>query len=271
MKAGRRTTLLLLLGVLYNWGWAIDLETMRFPSVLGLIGVTYFVAAIALSATVNRGVLLCVTIAILTITTLAHLVVSVPGGAPGVLTPEGSINSWLDQTLLPGRLHGETYDPEGLLGVFSSSSITLAGVLAGLTMVSIPRRNAAMMRCAVYFLAAGFALLLIGFALAPAYPPIKKIWTAPFDIIAIGSSLILLAMAILLFDIWNRKKLGIGLAAIGANAILAYFGARYLIYPVYGPAENWPPAMSAAVVAVLMIGMWFVLAALYRRRIFWRL
>ena len=50
-----------------------------------------------------------------------QLLVPVPGHGAGVLTPEGCINGYLDRLLLPGRLYGTVFDPEGNSGQLAPS------------------------------------------------------------------------------------------------------------------------------------------------------
>jgi len=41
--------------------------------------------------------------------------IPVPGYGAGVLTMQGSFESYIDRLLLPGRLHDKIHDPEGIL------------------------------------------------------------------------------------------------------------------------------------------------------------
>src|SRR3546814_20973911 len=48
MSAARRMVVLVLLGIVYNFGWAWSWERLLLPRVLGLIGVSSFLAAATL-------------------------------------------------------------------------------------------------------------------------------------------------------------------------------------------------------------------------------
>ncbi|WP_421992800.1 hypothetical protein [Qipengyuania sp.] len=262
--AARRMLILVLLGIVYNFGGDWSWDRLRFPSVLGLIGVSYFIAAATLillrgwKARIGVGLAIAGTVAAL------HLVYPVPEHGAGLLTAEGSVNGYLDRLLLPGRLHAGSYDPEGLLGMLSAATIALAGAGAGAVMVSGHRYSgpAAMGL-------AGLVNLATGIAIGAVYPPIKAIWTVSFDLIAIGCCLFLLAAARRLFDGEGTnamvRRLGEVPAPIGANAILAYMLARFLIYPLYPPLATLSPLWEVAGLCALIVIQWTLLRWLFAR------
>lgn len=278
--AFRRALILVAFGVFYNWGWDIDIAQVRFASVLGLIGGAYLITVLIVTVVRDTRYQVLAAVVILGVVALLQLVVPVPGVGAGVLTPDGSINGWIDRSLLPGRLYGGAYDPEGLLGVFSGVSITLAGAVIGGHMMRarVEGRIASVGRIAVI----GAALIAIGLVISPYYPPIKKIWTATFDVMAIGASMMLLAGAIWLFDRKTPRSslfssssffpVAFFFVVIGANSILIYMVARYFVYPVYKLAEemSWSPGFSAGVIAAVIAVQWLFLYFLYRKRLFLR-
>ena len=268
-RAARRAGVLAALGVVYNWGWNIDVQSTRFASVLGLIGGAYFISVLVMVLSDKAYVRLGVAAVVLALVTSLQLFVPAPGFGAGVLTPEGSINSWIDQQFLPGRLHGGVYDPEGLLGVLSASSIAICGLVTGAFMAA--HDHARTMRI-VQLAMIGIGLIIIGSALSPVYPPIKKIWTATFNLIAIGWCLVGMAGFIVLFDRVKAPKTGLFFIVIGANSILIYMAARFLVYPVFkiANAEGWPAGVAAGVAVLLIACEWAALLILYRRRLFLR-
>ncbi|KZY90730.1 hypothetical protein [Erythrobacter sp. HI0074] len=264
VSAGRRMVVLVLLGIVYNFGWDWSWERLRLPSVLGLIGVSSFLAAATLvlfrsvSARIGVGLAIAVVIASL------QLFFPVPGHGPGILTPVGSVNGYLDALILPGRLHGGTYDPEGLLGMLSAATIALAGAGAGAAMLSGSRYGSPALLCLT-----GLVVSAVGLAIGPFYPPIKSLWTVSFDLIAIGICTLLLGAARLLFDHRNASGFlhaaGDALAPIGANAILAYMAARFFIYPLYAPLAQLPLAWELAGLGALIALQWALLCALFAK------
>ena len=270
-RAARRAATLIALGVVYNWGWRVDVAEIRFASVLGLIGGAYFISiSIMLALDGLRGRLLALLGVLACVAALQLFATPAPGFGAGALTAEGSVNSWIDQTFLPGRLHGGSYDPEGLLGVFSGAAITLAGGLVGAYMM---RRRLDRERVNIWLLALlGAGLVLAGLAISPFYPPIKKLWTATFNIMSIGFCLMLLAFAVAVFDRGRLLAARYAFAVIGANSILIYMAARYFVYPIYQAADanEWPAALSAAIMVCVIVVQWLFLRFLYERKLFLR-
>jgi predicted acyltransferase len=265
--AAKRALILILLGIAYNWGWDITAERFRIPSVLGLIGVAYLIAIIILVTTKfwpRRAMML---VAIWGFVALLQLATPVPGFGAGDLTAAGSINGWIDRTLLPGRLYGGAYDPEGLLGMISGASITLAGAFAGALLV---KPNKTYLKKAAILAGAGIVLMLAGLALAPYYPPIKKLWTVTFDLIAIGACNVFLAFFITLIEQLRLRRWATFFAVIGANSIAIYMVARFFAYPVLMPLSTFDGSIGLrilGIVAILAVE-WGLLFALYRKRIF---
>ena len=263
-SAARRASILLLLGIIYNFGWDWSWERLRIPSVLGLIGVSYFIAAATFILVRNRSGRIATAIAIAAIVAALQLLYPVPGIGSGALTPEASINGYIDRLVLPGRLHGGAYDPEGLLGMVSASLIALAGAGAGAAIVSNSRAGTPLSLAL-----AGVVIGVAGCLLGVAYSLIKALWTISFDLLAIGSCLLILAIARLSFDRETSspvpRKAGEGLAPIGANAIVAYMVARFLVYPLYTPLAQFPLTVEIAGLCALIAIQWFLYRALFAR------
>ena len=111
------------LGLLVN-GTLTWTESMRYASVLGLIG---FSCAIA-----GTCILLCrLTGAVASAAGFILVLITLLQFTCGNFTPDGSVNSWVDRHWLPGRLHGGVFDPEGPLCVVSASALCMGGWIAG--------------------------------------------------------------------------------------------------------------------------------------------
>ena len=270
VTAARRMVVLVVLGIVYNFGWDWSWERFRLPSVLGLIGVSSFIASAALILCRRTEARIAVWIAIAAMVACAQLFFIVPRHGPGILTPVGSVNGYLDSLLLPGRLHGGTYDPEGLIGMLSAATIALAGAGAGAAMVSDGRQGSP---ASLFF--GGIVFAAVGIAVSAVYPAIKSLWTVSFDLIAIGACMLLLGAARLIFDRHEapagmRRSIGDLLAPIGANAILAYMLARFLVYPLYAPLRQIPVVLELAGLCALIAFQWITLRGLFQRGLFLR-
>jgi predicted acyltransferase len=273
IKLIKRALLLVLLGFVYNHLTDLRFATQRWASVLGQIGLAYlFAALIMLNARSLRGRLAALT-AVLGGVAVLQLLVPVPGIGAGVLTPEGSINGWIDRLLLPGRLYDKVFDPEGILCILSATSVTLMGALAGLLLRS--DRHPAY-RKAVLLAAGGMGLAALGYALSGWYPIIKKAWTATFDIYAAGLSAILLALFYLVVDVWRLRKWTFVFRVVGLNSITIYLGTRMVDFG--RTSEFWFGGLArlagAAGPLVLIAGTiaveWLVLYFLYKKNVFLR-
>jgi len=270
VKASRRALLLLLLGIVYNFGWDVSAERFRVASVLGQIGVAYWAAAwIAVYSTSIRLPLYAIA-CVYALVAYLQLGFPVPGVGAGVLTPEGVANGWFDREFLPGRLYGGSYDPEGLVSMLSGVSVTVMGLAAGRVLLSAEGGDR---RRRVWLLLLPAALLLsLGSALSSVYPVIKAVWTVPFTMLAAGYSLLLFAAFFWLCDVRRSRLLRAVCVPIGMNAIGVYMAARFLVYPVFAhlgtdrTVSNLP--LAIAVTAALLLLQWLVLRQLHRRGLF---
>jgi predicted acyltransferase len=273
LRLVRRSLALVLLGLVYNRLPGLQFATQRYASVLGQIGLAYlFAGLILLNVRTLRGRLAAVA-GILAGYAAVQLLVPVPGIGAGVLTPEGSINGWIDRLLLPGRLYDKVFDPEGILCVVSATSVTLMGGLAGLVLRS--DRHPAY-RKAIILAASGIGLTTLGYVLGGWYPIIKKAWTATFDIYAAGLSFTLLALFYVIVDVWRLRKWTFFFRVIGLNSITIYLGSRMVDFDFM--SKFWFGGLArlagSAGPLVLLAGTvaveWLVLYFLYKKNIFLR-
>jgi len=197
----------------------------------------------------------------------------VPGIGAGVLTPDGTINGFIDRLLLPGRLYDRVLDPEGILCILSATSVTLMGGLAGL----ILRSERPSAYCKALILAgSGAGLATAGFVLGHWYPIIKKAWTSTFDISAAGLSFLLLALFYLVVDVWKVRKWSFFFRVIGLNSITIYLGARIVDFDFTSKFLFGGLARLAGGAGVLVLGAgvilveWVLLYFLYKKNVFLR-
>jgi predicted acyltransferase len=273
LKLVKRAMLLVLLGFVYNHLTDLQFATQRYASVLGQIGLAYLFAALIMLKVRGLAGRLAVLGGILAGVAALQLLVPVPGTGAGVLTPEGTINGWLDRLLLPGRLYDRVFDPEGILCILSATSVTLLGGLAGLVLKS---DRLAPYRKALALAAGGLGLTTLGYVLGGWYPIVKKAWTATFDLYAAGLSLILLALFYVVIDVFGLRKWSFPLRVIGLNSIAIYLGTRMIDFG--HTSEFWFGGLArlagGAGVLVLLAGTiaveWLVLYFLFKQKVFLR-
>ena len=276
-KAAKRGLILILLGILYNGALQRGFSNMRIPSVLGQIGFAYFFAATIVIFTKNMKSRIFWLIGILVSIATLQLAVPVPGQGAGLLDPVNGINAYLDRLLIPGRLHGTTFDPEGLLCCISAISVTLMGTLAGRVLRD---GKPASTRKAAILAITGACLLIVALSLSTFYPIIKAAWTVPFDMLTAGISFMLLALFYLFIDVKNWAKewvWGIGsykmlfFKVIGMNSITIYMTCRIFDFR---DASNFflgflEPAVGNWIVILGAITLeWMFLYFLYKKKIF---
>lgn len=269
-----RVVVLVSLGMIYNGLLSSQPGPPRLASVLGQIGIAWGIAASAhlIFPTINQRIVL--TAGVITTITILHLWVPVPGFGARDLTQTGAMNAWLDRQFLPGSLYGLTFDPEGLLCIFSACSLTLAGSTVG----SVLRRSTSYTwtQCAI-FAATGAALIGLGTIWWKlGYLPIKALWSGTFDLLAIGISMMIFAVFFGIIDVARLRSWSFPLRVIGMNSLTIYLLILFVDFSkpaelLSGRIAVWggsagPVILAAAVLIIEWLVLWF----LYRKRIFLR-
>ncbi|SFF55475.1 acyltransferase family protein [Sunxiuqinia elliptica] len=272
-KVTKRMVILVVLGLLYNGALAGDLTNIRFASVLAQIGLAYFFASLIVIYTKSFKSRLYWLVGLLVGYAGLQLFVPVPGVGAGVLTPEGCINGYVDRMLLPGRLHGGVFDPEGLLCIISAAGITLMGSVAG----HFLRDQSRTPWQKIYLLSGiGTALLIVGVALHPVYPIIKSCWTTSFNLAAGGISFLLMALFYMIIDVLKWQKWSFYFRVIGMNSIFVYLFGRFVdVGRLVNFVLGWAPqVMGTFGQFVWNVGylalIWGVLYYMYRKQVFLR-
>jgi predicted acyltransferase len=269
-----RLLVLIAFGIIYNGATSRGFTNARYVSVLSQIGFGYFFAAlISLYSKSIKGSLYWM-LGIMAGIAALQLFVPVPGYGAGTFEPASTINAWLDQKLIPGRLNDEVFDPEGVLCIVSAITITLMGTLAGHVLRSSPLTPS---KKALYIALAGVGALALAYALSPVYPVIKKMWTVTYVLMAGGYSALLLSLFYFVIDVKGYKNWTLFFRVFGMNSITIYMGARilgfwdisrfFLNWTSIHISEEWGVVFIAIGVVVLQ---WALLLFLYRRKIFLR-
>ncbi len=272
-KIFSRMVILFLFGLLYNGLLKNGFSQIRVLSVLSQIGIAYFFAALIVinTKTIKARILWLVGI-LAGIAALQHLV-PVPGFGAGAFTPEGSINAWIDQHFLPGRLIYGTYDPEGILCIVSAISVTLMGTMAGFV---LRNKEITPNKKTVILLIAGASLIFVAIALSPVYPIIKKIWTVPFDMLTAGISFMLVALFYYIIDVKKYDGWILFFKVIGLNSITIYMGHKFIDFHHASAffLGSFSKLMgdygNVLIVAGVIAAEWLLLYFLYKKKIFLR-
>ncbi|MDA1266621.1 MAG: DUF5009 domain-containing protein [Planctomycetota bacterium] len=260
----RRGVVLVLLGAVYNGLLTFDFDTQRWASVLGRIGLGWMFAALIVLRWERTASLAKWTAGIL----LGYAaLLLIPVGGSLALEPGHNVVDWFDRELLPGRLHRQVRDPEGLLATIPAVATALSGVLAGRWLMGPADGGSKVLG----LLKASGAALVGGLLIGLVQPINKNLWTPAFVLWTSGGSLALLALFYWWIDVRGHDRWCFPLIVIGTNAITIYLLGRFVDFEaitlvLFGRARGaLHPALFAAWPLLLQ---WGVLYELYRRRLF---
>ena len=274
----KRTLILLLLGMVVNGLLKFNgYPNIRFASVLGRIGLAWFFAGLIYLNFSTRGQAVWFA-GLLLGYWAAMMLIPVPGYGAGVLTMDGSLESYIDRLLLPGRLHDKIHDPEGVLSTIPAIGTALLGVFTG-SFLQSGRPRLSMLQKSGIMAVAGLLLIGLGSLWNITFPINKRLWTSSFVLYVGGFSLLFLTVFYILVDVWGFKKWAQPFVWIGSNSILIYLCAEGLVNfghtanALFGGIINqtpivWQPVWQAASVTAIQL---ILLYWLYRKKIFFKI
>ncbi|NQU88114.1 MAG: DUF5009 domain-containing protein, partial [Mariniphaga sp.] len=273
-KVFQRMVILILLGLLYNGVFRRGFEGTRIASVLGQIAIGYFFASLIVIYFESFKARLIWLGGILAGFGVIQLLIPVPGFGAGVLTPEGSINGYIDQLFLPGRLYGGTFDPEGILCSLSATGVTLMGTIAG---NMLRNKKTSDWQKIGYMAATGAGFIVLALILSTFYPIIKSCWTSTFNMLTGGIGFLLLTVFYLVIDHWGFKSWAFYFRIIGMNSIFVYLATRIINFRNIGQffigSFTKPMGESWAELSLTIGGLavvWLLLYYMYKKKIFLR-
>jgi predicted acyltransferase len=271
----RRGLLLVLLGIVYNNGlkFRASIDDYRLCSVLARIGLAYMFANIIYLYS-KQTVQAIWFVVLLVAYWLVLKFNSAPGFAPGDLSMEGNFASYIDRSILPGRLYLKIHDPEGLMSLVPSISTALLGIMTGSLLKNSPKTKKEKV---VYMALAGIISISIALIWNLDFPINKNLWTSSFVMLVGGLSLILLSLFYYIIDVLGYKKWAFFFKVIGMNSILIYVSGRVIDWEY---ANNglftWLFQLSgepydAVVKAIFyVLVQWGFLYFLYKKKVFLR-
>lgn len=224
-KVGRRTLLILLIGLLLNWSpffrwdhdslvfkkwtWLNDqggLSGVRVMGVLTRIGLCYFFASILVYFC--KPLTACLVCIFLLITYWGMCAWLGNPGNPYSLS--GYFGTPVDKAVFGAEhlYHGEgvAFDPEGLASTLPAIVSVVIGYFTG---GFIQRKGKNFEMLAILF-AAGLGLLFVGYCWSLAFPVNKKIWTSSFTVTSGALAMLTLGLFIFLIEfkglkgVWSR-------------------------------------------------------------------
>lgn len=270
----KRGLILVLLGIIYNNGLQLrPLADIRFGSVLGRIGLAYMFANIIYIYTKERAQVIWFFSLLIGYWLLLKFT-SAPGFPTGDLTMEGNFASYIDRSILPGRLYLGIHDPEGLVSTIPAIATGLLGILAGRF---IKYGTATGQRKSVLMAIVGAIFIVIAWIWNFDFPVNKNLWTSSFVLNVGGISLILLALFYYIIDVLGYRKWAFFFKVIGMNSILIYMSGQFInweyttdgFFKWLGQLIGNP--YNAVVLAMCYVFVkWAFLYFMYRKKVFLR-
>ncbi|MDC0934701.1 DUF5009 domain-containing protein [Pirellulales bacterium] len=267
-----RGLVLVLLGWIHAGILEFDWENMRYPSVLGRIGLAYLFAGLIVLHTDLWGRVMWI-VGLLVVYWAALKLIPVPGFGAGDLDPGHTLTDYIDRTLIPGRLYKGDRDPEGILGTVPAIATALAGVLTGQLLQN--QRLTGYAKTGM-MAAAGLVCLSLAWLWSFDFPINKNLWSSSFVLHCAGWSLLFLAAFYLVIDVWKSRWWTLPLVVIGTNSILIYMSLRVIDFGhttefffdgLLGLTGEYRPLFWA--IAVLFV-RWLFLYFMYRKKVFLR-
>lgn len=233
IKIIKRALLIFLVGLFLNGFPFVDVDwaAYRFFGVLQRIALSFLLAGLVLIHFKNKKIILGVTAGLL----LSHwAILYVFGGScPYVLEQNISqiIDVWLvgEKHLYQG--YGTPFDPEGLLGVLSSSAQILIGYLIGARFVMLQRKGP---KSTWFLLVASIVMIFLGMLWSIIYPVNKALWTGSYVLFSSG---ILGIVWVLISEILQQ------------NLMIN----KFVLFRVFGLNPLFSYIVSQAVMAVLIL------------------
>jgi predicted acyltransferase len=273
--------------VLMRW------EHVRIMGVLARIGIVYIIAALICYKTTMKQQVVIIA-CILYGYWFAMTLLPVPGtggtlGAALIGTKDQNLAAWLDRKIL-GVNHiwvgGVTFDPEGPMSTIPAIATAMLGYLCGRWIGTV---RPLLEKMSGLF-AVGSIGMMLGLMWNWSFPINKSLWTSSYVLFTAGMACVILAACMWIIDYHNIRGWTKPWVIFGVNPIVAFVGSGMLARLIYTlwtvnyqgkPTSvqqviyktafaSWlPPRLASLGFAVVFVLLWyFILAVLYRKKIF---
>ncbi|CAM3903683.1 acyltransferase family protein [Aquirufa aurantiipilula] len=273
-KVLQRGFTLVILGIIYNEGLEIKpIAEIRFSSVLGRIGIAYMLANIIYLYTKEKAQIIWFG-ALLIGYWLILKFTSAPGFPMGDLTEQGNFASYVDRSILPGRLSRGIHDTVGFFNNIPAISTALAGIITGIFLKNDKFQAIEKVKWMIY---TGVISPVLAQIWNLDFPINKNMWSSSFVLQTTGLSLLLLALFYYIIDVKGYQKWAFFFQVIGMNSILIYLSGHFIDWDYTNNALlNWlfhicgeSYSVIISVICVILI-KWVFLRFLYEKKVFLR-
>lgn len=270
----KRALILVLLGIIANNGLELrPIADIRFGSVLGRIGLAYMFANMIYIYSGKRAQIIWFCGILISYWLLLKFT-SAPGFPTGDLTMQGNFASYIDRSIMPGKLYLGIHDPEGVVSTLPAIATGLLGILAG---VFIKNGDVTGNRKTLTLAVTGIVFIVLAQLWDLDFPINKNLWTSSFVLNVGGISLILLALFYYVIDVLGYIRWSFFFRVIGMNSILIYMSGHFInweyttnsFFKWLGQLIGNP--FNAVALAVCYVAIkWAFLYFMYRKKVFLR-
>lgn len=124
---------------------------------------------------------------------------------------------------------GLAFEPEGILSTFPSVVNVIAGFLAGKFIQQYGNNSKTVRKLLLWAL----GLIIVCLIWNIPFPINKKIWTSSYVLLTVGLDLIVLAVLIMVIEVWNKKSWTYPLEVFGRNPLILYVLSGIVITVFY--------------------------------------
>lgn len=258
--------------LLFLFGWALycigpGRITFRLQNVLTQLSFTYLLAFLIMRCSFRTQ--LSVSVGLLFLTELVYRGFPIEGfNQP--FTPDKNFGAYMD-LLISGELSGGHWVS---INAVPTAAHTIWGVLAGQLIMS-ERHHYQKIKWLLVF---GVLALVIGYALDPITPIIKRISTTSFVFASGGWCLIVLAFCYWFIDVLKVQKWSIFFAIVGMNPLFIYLfantggtkWAENIFEPFTTAIFSWTGELSSHIITSIIVWLflWYLCYWLYKRKIY---
>ncbi len=272
----RRGLVLVFLGLVYQNFFQFHFKDLRFPSVLGRIGLAWMFAAMIWLAVKNNTWRAVIAAALLIGYWVLHMFPApdAPAGAD-LFSKEGALSIWIDRMVMPGHLLQKgVYDPEGIAGTFPAAVTAMLGMFTG-QFVRLPEEKVSGGKKTLCLLGAAAVCLVLGLLWSKVFPINKALWSSSFVLVVAAYSLAMFALFYWLIDVKGWRRWTTFFKVVGMNSITIYMAQRIINFDGIrnfffgGLAGLVPEPVGNVILAAAYIAVcWLFLYFLYKKNIF---
>lgn len=260
---------------LFIFGWALycigpGKIGFRLTNVLVQLSFTYLIAFLLMRKAVKWQLLASLGMMLLSFLLFQFWPVE---GFNQPFEPDHNFGAWVDLNLL-GQLNGGHWVA---INALATVAHTIWGVIAGMILMNKWDSSKKIKT----LLMVGLIGVVIGFAMDPWVPIIKRICTTSFIFASGGFAFIALAVSYWIIDVLKWRKGVLFFTVVGMNPLFIYLfahiGGNELIARIYKPFVplffNWGGTLSIemAVSILVWFSLWYICYFLYKKRVFIRI